>query len=320
MKRSASILILGTVFLSGCLARPSSYFRSQETTPYSRVKVALIPFTNLSAERGADQKITYSLITHLLRSDYFEVVTMGETQKAMKDLKISRDEDLSIEQIKKMGAQTGADVLFMGVVDEFKIDSNTVMGEKVFVPEVSLSARLVSTRDGSIIWSANHHRRGDDRVMAFGMGRIDSISDLSDIVVSDLSRSLVSAARKKGGSFMTNHKKDADAAGAADAESLEAKAQAAGIASEIDRLKRENVSLQNKLEALKKEGGQEAPLLPQAETSSLTVSVTSVETVALNEAAASSSSKAAVAPKQADPRKEAKDQFQQLFQDIKKQY
>ena len=205
-KKKISISVfcfLFLVFLSGCASGPSSYFRVKHFLPQRYVKVGIIPFTNLTSARDADRKISYSLITHLLKSNYFDVIEMGEVRRAMKDAKVRKDEDPSLKNIKKIGELIGADVLLMGVVEEYKIDASTMMGEKIFVPEVSISARLVSTRDASIVWAANHHRRGDDRVTVFGMGRVDSISKLTDIIIKDTINSLVKAVKsRKGRSIM----------------------------------------------------------------------------------------------------------------------
>jgi TolB-like protein len=184
------------MMLQGCATGPSSYFRSSSTTVDNHVRVVIIPFRNLSTEKDADNKVVYSLITHLLKSNWFDVIEMGETQRALKESKVRKDDDLSLDEIKKVGEMTGADVLLMGAVEEYKIDSSTLMGEKVFVPEVSINARIVSTKDGQILWSVNHHQRGDDHVTVFGMGRVNSISELTDIVTRDTVRSLILELRR----------------------------------------------------------------------------------------------------------------------------
>ncbi len=189
--------LLSTVVLSGCAGGPSSYFRKEELPPEAYVRVGTIPLVNLAAHRDADKKVVYSLLTQLLRTNYFDVVEMGEVDKAIKDAKVRKDAALSNDNIIRIGQLTGADVLLMGAVKEYKIDSSTMLGEKVFVPEVSISLRLVSTKDASIIWAANHHRRGDDRVTVFGLGRIDSISLLTDVIVTDSVRALTRAMKNR---------------------------------------------------------------------------------------------------------------------------
>lgn len=184
--------LLVTGFL-GCASGPLGYFHASPAPLVSRLKLAIIPFTNLTTEKDADKKVAYSLITHLINSDYFEVIEVGEVQKGLRDIKARKEEDLSAEDIKKIGQLVGADVLLMGVVEEYKIDSSTMLGERVFVPEAAFSTRLVSAKNASILWAANHHRRGDDRVTIFGMGRIDSISKLTDIIIKDTVNSLTKA-------------------------------------------------------------------------------------------------------------------------------
>lgn len=202
---SCFLVIACCLFASGCATHPSSYFRNGTSNSIERIRVAIIPFNNLSSQRDADMKITYALITHLLRSNFFDVVEIGETKKAMQDAKVRKDEELTVEQIKSIGNRIDAKVLVLGVVDEFKIDASTLMGEKIFVPEVSIGMRLVSSKDASILWSANHHRRGDDRVTVFGMGRIDSISELTDVIIRDIVGSLATAVKNEQDAITVLH-------------------------------------------------------------------------------------------------------------------
>src|SRR3989338_7674360 len=100
-------LVLSYV-IAGCAAGPHSYLRSSGLKGDSLAKVAIIPFANLSPERDADKKVTYTMITHLLSSNYFDVVEMGETEKAIQDSKARKDQNLSVENIVAIGKATGA--------------------------------------------------------------------------------------------------------------------------------------------------------------------------------------------------------------------
>jgi len=255
----ALFLIASVVFLTGCASGPSSYFRSSVYYAEDPLNVAIIPFSNLTSDRDAGKKISHIMVTHLLKSACFDVVEMGETLKAIKDARVRPDEGIDIDNIKNIGKATGADFLLMGVVEEYKIDSSTMLGEKVFVPEVSVIARLVSTKDGSIIWSANHHRRGDDQVSIFGIGRIDSISELTDVIVSDTIRSLVKTVHDRGYALKPykNHSLSEEAK---EESTLKDKASLAQEKAAIDKnikasemkAKKEKETLQKEVEALKK--------------------------------------------------------------------
>lgn len=277
------------IFISGCASGPSSYFRLKPVSKDAHVRAAIIPFTNLTSEKDAEKKIAYALITHLLNTNHFDVIETGEVQKAMRDGKVRKDEDLSLENIKSIGQLTGADVLLMGVVEEYKIDSSTLLGEKVFVPEAAMSLRLVSVKDGSIIWSVNHHRRGDDRVTIFGMGRVDSISTLTDIIIKDSVDSLVHMMKRRRNAMviLKNNPPTEEAVGKEPA----VKETNVGARKDAGRQK----AIENAIKGAvgKKEIKKEK-----------TVSLTAVKDLT----------------KPKDARQEIKDQYSQEYEEIKKQY
>ncbi|MDP1854060.1 MAG: CsgG/HfaB family protein [Candidatus Omnitrophota bacterium] len=277
------------IFLAGCASGPSSYFRLKPVSKDTHVKTAIIPFTNLTSEKDAEKKIAYALITHLLNTTYFDIVETGEVQKAMRDGKVRKDEDLSLENIKSIGQLTGADVLLMGVVEEYKIDSSTLLGEKVFVPEASVSLRLVSVKDGSIVWSVNHHRRGDDRVTIFGMGRVDSISTLTDIIIKNSVDSLMRVMRKRRNALaMLKNNPPAEEAVGKDA-----------VIKKTDKQGRKDAGRQKAIEDAIKGSGSKKEIKKEK-----AVSLPPVKDVT----------------KPKDARQEIKDQYNQEYEKIKKQY
>ncbi len=296
--RLAVIFIAG-IMVSGCAAKPSTYLRTRLSAEDHRVKVALVPLVNLTTERDADKKVTYAFITHLLSSHQFEVLEMGEMLKVLKDTKLRPDEDLSIDNIKKIGKATGVDVLLMGAVEEYKIDSSTLLGEKIFVPEVSIIVRLVSTKDGSIMWSANHHRRGDDRMTIFGMGRIDSISELTDKILKDTILSLITTLKERESAY------DLFKNGELKPTPQEEE--------QIEAFKKENEQLSQEIAALKKQI-EELQKVPAKEDVSAEQqpleSPKAPETVSEDKKISNTQ----------DPKQQTKDQYKEAFEEIKKQY
>ena len=56
----------------------------------------------------------------------------------------------------------------MGSVDHWM--AGDARGERP--PEVSLSARLLDTRTGAILWAADHERRGDETRVIYDVGTV----------------------------------------------------------------------------------------------------------------------------------------------------
>ena len=300
--KSLGILIISSIMIAGCAVKPATYLRPRVSAEDNhRVKVALIPLVNLTTERDAEKKVTYAFITHLLSSHQFEVLEMGEMLKALKEAKLRPDEDLSIENIKKIGKAAGVDVLLMGAVEEYKIDSSTLLGEKIFVPEVSIIVRMVSTKDGSIMWSANHHRRGDDRMTIFGMGRIDSISELTDVILKDTISSLAATLKQRESAYDLFKNGELK--------------QTPEDPQQIEALKKENEKLSQEIAALKKQI-EETQKAPAAQNSSSQEQAP--ENPAAQETVLGENKAAPSAPE--DPKQKAKAQYKEAFEEIKKQY
>jgi TolB-like protein len=54
------------------------------------------------------------------------------------------------------------------------------------VPVVAITARMVESNDGRVIWSARSKRRGDDYIIAFEMGRVRSVAALTQRTVQEM--------------------------------------------------------------------------------------------------------------------------------------
>lgn len=340
--KEIAFFITGLFFLAGCASGPSSFYRANPSYSDSHLKVAIVPFANLTSEKDADRRVASILITHVLKSGCFDVIEVGESFKALKDAKIRADESLSIDDIKKIGEITAADFLLMGAVEEYKIDSGTMMGEKVFVPEISIVIRLVSTKDGAIVWSANHHRRGDDRVTVFGMGRIDSISELMDVIIADTMSALTKVVRQKGHlfNFYRNGKTASQKAQDQAAEEATASKEKEGLKKELADLKKEKdgiagevTSLKNKLKEMDEavKVAQAAAAASPAKTPAPSAEVQAsgaasadgaVEGVKAVIPTPAAGQVAAVTPKPeiADPRAKIKEEYKTEFDKVKAQY
>jgi hypothetical protein len=59
---------------------------------------------------------------------------------------------------------------------------------------VGLSVRLVNPRNGITVWSCTRSREGNDGESVFGIGKVHSISKMSEIVVDDICGQMAPAA------------------------------------------------------------------------------------------------------------------------------
>lgn len=160
--------------LVGCSHTPRIYLTPQPNVSGDRT-VAVLPFENLSGEEGAGEKVQKIFLVELLKLRKFSVFEPGEVAQALKELRIRATDKLSQEQASQLKEKLGVDWICLGSVLEFAGQRQGTAE----VPVVSLTARILDAASGKIIWAAFESRQGDDAEFLFGVGKINSASELA---------------------------------------------------------------------------------------------------------------------------------------------
>ena len=146
-------------------------------------RVAILPFDNLSGEPDAAKRVTNIFLTQLFsKNKSFEVIELGEVEKVLIDERVRNTGEIEISTAKKLGEKLQADYLILGSVVEYKfarIGNNDL-------PVIGITSRAIDTQTGLLIWSSHEYGRGNQREKVFGIGRIVSLSELSEIIVKKL--------------------------------------------------------------------------------------------------------------------------------------
>lgn len=154
-KRLAAGLAAAAVLMtSGCASAPTRYIHPNADLAALK-KVAVLPFENVSGEQGASDKVHKIFLVELLAIEAFDVVEPGMVSKALKGETAATPDQLTPEDLKRIGTALGADGLFMGQV----VDYTDARGQNS-APEVTLQFRLVETASGATVWSTSQTRSG----------------------------------------------------------------------------------------------------------------------------------------------------------------
>ncbi len=100
----------------------------------------------------------------------------------MRQERINTLGEIELNRLKILSRRLGVDAVIIGTVEEF--DDGWSKGSSV--PVVSISARMIDSRNGRIIWAQQKKRTGDDYVVVFDMGRIRSVATLTRIVIKEM--------------------------------------------------------------------------------------------------------------------------------------
>lgn len=145
--------------------------------------VAVMPFDNLSNKRDADMIVRNIFITELFKKRPFRVEEFGNIRKFLIQQKVKSINDIDIRKIKLIGQRLGVDAIIAGTVEEY---SDGIKGDGSSVPVIAISARMIDTDTGKILWMSHLRRTGDDYITIFDIGKIRSIISLTQRVVDEM--------------------------------------------------------------------------------------------------------------------------------------
>jgi hypothetical protein len=142
------------------------YFNSQADMTFYE-KVVVYPFTNLTGERLAGERITRSFMTELMITERFRVVEPNEFRAALAKIgaEPTPDGQFDPDKLKKAAVELGATGLIRGSVSEYQMLRNT--GNNEF-PVVAFDSEMIDVASGETVWRASITKKGSNRSFPFG--------------------------------------------------------------------------------------------------------------------------------------------------------
>ncbi len=142
-------------------------------------KVAVLPFSNLSADRNAADKVTSAFVTELLIGGRVQVAGMGDVLTAyktiVKDERTNLPEQLKAEEAKAIGTTAEVQGLFVGSVKEYSMVRS---GQEDF-PLVSIIVRFIDCQSGKVVWSHEITQKGGPKFPIISIGETHTLGDLT---------------------------------------------------------------------------------------------------------------------------------------------
>jgi len=173
-----ALCVFFLLFFLGC-AGPISYIHPTADLTYIET-VAIVPFENLTQQKGAEGKVMNVVAAEVLRRGVFDVVEFGEVAKVLREEGFKDPGSISKRVAERAAKRLNVQAFIVGSVEEYGVSRT---GGSSY-PEVSVSLKLVDTKSYKILWEATHSVKGTtvlDRL--FGISK-KSASDLAkDLVV-----------------------------------------------------------------------------------------------------------------------------------------
>lgn len=163
--RLAFAFALALPLLSGCASAPRLFVnRDADMTMYR--KVAIAPFTNLSGEAFASNRVVRAFTTELIISKRLSVVDPSMYQAELERLNAQMDSQgaIDITKLREACGKLEATAVIRGAVSEYGMRRN---GTEEF-PVVSFDAEMVDVQTGIVIWRISVTESGKGRLPIVG--------------------------------------------------------------------------------------------------------------------------------------------------------
>lgn len=195
MKRPLMLMaiFIGAVFVmlvAGCKGDTPSTRVFVRKGDQDRIRVAVIPFDNVSRSQDAGRILTNTVVTFLLSTGEFDVVDPGVVNGALTTEGIRTSGDgLTQEAMQKLQGRLNVDTFVIGLVEDY---GEVRVGAETY-PSISFSARLVEAKTTNILWAATISKTGDENVKVFDIGRESSLGKLCKKAVNAMALSMLNS-------------------------------------------------------------------------------------------------------------------------------
>lgn len=153
--RSLAVLAL-TLVLAACASgdrQARDYI--DPAADFGAMKVAVLPFENLTNYPNAGRIAAELLATELYQRRIFQLQEETETRRALAQLKIDPENLTSVAAAQQAAGLLEVDAIIVGSVSEFGYQQG--LREE---PVVGLNARLIEAGSGTVLWASSHSVMG----------------------------------------------------------------------------------------------------------------------------------------------------------------
>ncbi len=191
LMRSRRMLMAVMMATAGALALSGCGFSRTNSRDYVQMgdvllpgsTVAVLPFENLTNYPGAGQIATDLVSTELYSLNLYRVAETSRTRNQLTAAKVEADKLSDSTTAQAAGRTLGVDAVLVGSVSEYGYQHG--LREE---PVVGLTARLVRSADGAVLWASSQSEAGR------GYFSRDSVNNVAQRVVTRMLKGLGGAA------------------------------------------------------------------------------------------------------------------------------
>jgi TolB-like protein len=176
-------VILYGVLIAATACAPAEVYRDPKMDFGSIYTLAVMPFTNLSKDPLAADRVRDVFMNMLLASGEIYVLPPGEVAKGIGTVGVANPASPSSEEAMKLGKQVKADAVITGVVREY----GEVRSGSAVANVLSMSLQMIEAQTGRVVWSVSTTKGGIgvfDRLFGGGGEPLNIVTEkaLKDVI------------------------------------------------------------------------------------------------------------------------------------------
>jgi hypothetical protein len=175
--RIALAAVAATLLLPGCAA-PARVFVNGEADPSFYAKIAVIPFSNLSGQAFAGERVMRAFVTELVIAQRYDIVDAGELRAVLDRIGglPSVEGQYDPEKLKQAAKEVGAKGFLRGAVTEYGMQRESSNE----TPVLAFDVELVDVETAKEVWRVSISKRGKGRTPILGGGGTRTLSRLTE--------------------------------------------------------------------------------------------------------------------------------------------
>jgi curli biogenesis system outer membrane secretion channel CsgG len=169
--------LIALLALVGCAAPGKLYVNGDADMSYYD-KIAVLPFSNLSGQPYAGERVMRTFVTELVITERFHIVDPSEFRAVLDRIGglPGMDGNYDPKKLKDASKETGATGIIRGAVTEYGMQR----GQSDETPILAFDVEMVDVQTGNIVWRASTSKRGKGRVPVIGGGGTRTLSRLTE--------------------------------------------------------------------------------------------------------------------------------------------
>ena len=186
-KRRSRVALLALIAVSACAGGRGRRYQDPQMDFGAIKTIAILPFTNLSRDNLAAERVRDVFANELLATGAVYVLPYGEVVRGIGKAGIAAAQTPSVEEVVRLGTALKAEGIITGTVKEY----GEVRSGAASANALSMSVQLFETATGKVVWAAETTKGGitfTDRL--FGGGG-EPMNDITEAAVHDLLRKML---------------------------------------------------------------------------------------------------------------------------------